>query len=280
MEVAEFTTLPPVKVSEIVRQEHPKPLGVGMPFNGTRRWYMATFQKTAQEVYSYDYLDRTLKAMLETMGMMFADGVHTVYTPIIGRDLAQRGPEYMEFSNRATANIGNEESLAWYEANKVHAAAYGQTELLFPEVQKILQKMTHQIHVPRHFIRYGVFADHPLQDILNRTVELYERTQKVPSEQQLLENYYTGNTPPVDIWIGSDQPTVFDVPMQIHGNTALYFLQFPTLFMNQTLWRRILYDVLFIRGDQETLYPENIADAHHITGLGVRKAGYWSPATN
>jgi hypothetical protein len=131
----------------------------------------------------------------------------------------------------------------------------------------------------RHYVRYGVFADIEIPDIIAHTLRLYQRLGKPPSEAQLLATYYGGRPVKLNIWLGTDQPTFFDVPLVLNGHTALYFLQFPTPYMDFPLWRRILYDYLFVRGDEESLYPENVSSERLITGLGTRRNGYWQPAT-
>lgn len=276
MNFSEFVTLP----AEEVRKQINRPIGIGIPFNGTRRWYMRTFNKTKTNILSDDYLDKVFARMREVLGMMFDDGIHTVFTPVIGRDLAERGQIYMQFSNAAIAKLGTEAALTWYREKQIHAAIYGQTHLLFGDVQHVLKNMEQKTRSAQQHLRYGIFADRPLADVIAHTTRLYEQTGVMPSEKDLLASYYDEHIIPVDLWIGSDQPTIFDVPLVVHGNTALYFLQFPTLFLDRVLWRRILYDFLHVRGDQETLYPDNISSEKHIIGLGVRKDGFWMPATS
>lgn len=278
MQFADFLDLDHDAVTEIVAEHPSHPLGLAIPFNGTRRWYLAAFDKSSDDLYSDDYPVQVLRRLLAIMGMMFADGIDTIYTPIIGRDLAERGDDYMQFSAAAVASVGSEEALDWYCARGIEARCYGQLELLPPEARQTVLRLPPNQRAP-HRLRYGVFADRPLPDIIARTVQLYRATGTEPTAEEVIAHYYDGPVAPVALWIGSDQPTVFDVPLMIHGNTALYFLQFPTLFLDRRTWRRLLYDYLFVRGDQETLHPDNIASHRHITGLGQRQDGYWVPST-
>jgi hypothetical protein len=92
-----------------------------------------------------------------------------------------------------------------------------------------------------------------------------------------LDDYYRGTAWPLDIWVGCDQPTFFDVPFLLAGRTALYFLQFPTFFLTPRLWRRILCDWLFVRGDEEDLEALPLPGRRRlILGLGRRREGRWS----
>jgi hypothetical protein len=281
MDFSDFLELDAQTVSNLIANHPRAPMGVGIPFNGTRRWYMATFQKSADDLYTQDYLDQVFNRLSEIVRMMFDDGVHTVYTPIMGRDLAERGNEYMQFGAQAVASVGSAPALSWYHTQQIDVACYGQTNLLPPNVQNTLAtvRQTTQDSQARHFLRYGVFADRPTQDLIARVLHLHATLGAAPTETQLIADYFEGPVAPVGMWIGSDQPTVFDVPLVVHGSTALYFLQFPTLYLNRRSWRRLLYDYLFVRGDDEALHPDNITFEQHITGLGQRQDGYWVPST-
>src|SRR5207247_5237767 len=125
------------------------------------------------------------------------------------------------------------------------------------------------------YLRYGVIADRPQPDLISRTIQLHHRLETVPTEAQLAEDYYCGPFIQIGMWIGSDQPTLFDVPLVTREDTALYFLQFPTLYLDQYLWRRLLYDYLYVRGDDEGLHSDDLTFERHIMGLGVRRDGRW-----
>lgn len=273
----DFLTFQTQNVSELI-SERP-PMGLAIPFNGTRRWYLSTFQATPDALMSSDYLIQVNRRMREIMGGMFADGVHTIYTPALGRSLIERGEAYMRFSMAAMTSPADEEGLAWCAENRVALRYYGELTLLPDDIQAQLadiEAATHGPHV-KHIVQYGVFADRPTHDIIQRVVRLSQDSATL-TEQDLIADYYGPAAPPVDLWIGSDQPTVFDVPLVMHENTSLYFLQYPTLFLTHQAWRRILYDMLFVRGDQETLYAENLSPERGIMGLGKRQDGYWVPS--
>jgi hypothetical protein len=275
-----FAALDSTAVREQVRARFPHGMGVGIPFNGTRRWYMATYGASAGDVFSGDYLTKTLFRIFDVVGMMFADGVDTVYSPLIGRALLDRGEDYMAFAIEAVARPFQQDAERWYAEHHTAAGCYGDLNLLPLEIRARIGHVR-QNTTPRakHRFLWGVFADEPLADIIRRVTTLHTHLAAPPTPEQLLHEYFGAHVPPLALWIGSDQPTVFDVPLVLHEHTALYFLQFPTLYLDHRLWRRLLYDVLHVRGDEETLYPDNVSDARHITGLGVRRHGFWSPST-
>lgn len=282
MHFDEFLALDATTITQQVQQRFGENFGVGIPFNGTRRWYLDAFKKSPEALYELDYPYQVRQQMLTIIGQMFDDGVQAVYTPVIGQALAERGPEYMEFAVMSVQFLVDDEALAWYQASHIHASCYGRLDLLPAEVQARIRHVDDSTRTPQatHHIRYGVFADQPLSHICHQVIDLHHATHTIPSEQDLIEHYYGKPRVDVQMWIGSDQPTVFDVPLVIHEATALYFLQFPTLYLDKTLWRRLLYDVLVVRGDDEALYPDNITAERYITGLGRRQGDHWVPSVD
>jgi hypothetical protein len=280
MDFETFATLDSAVIRAELNARFPRGFGVGIPFNGTRRWYMATYGASADAIFSTDYLDKSLSRILEIIGMLFADGVHAVYSPLIGRALLERGDEYMSFAIEALERPFNSMSEQWYIDHRIGVASYGDLNLLPLEIRAHIGHVRrHTAHHAEQHLFWGIFADDPMADIIRRVTTLHTHLAAPPTPEQLLHEYFGMYAPPLAAWIGCDQPTIFDVPLVLHEHTALYFLQFPTLYLNQRLWRRILYDCLHVRGDEETLYPENLSDERHITGLGVRRHGFWSPST-
>jgi hypothetical protein len=279
MQFADFAELHPNAVASIVAEKTPQKLGIGIPFNGTRRWYLATANRQAGDLYGPDYIVQVRQRMHEIIQMIFADGIKAIYTPLIGQSLAARGAAYMTFAAKTVGALADDESIHWYCAQNIRASCYGEVVQLPADVQLRISHMTQATQHGSSYLRYGTFADRPQPDLISRTVELYRRSSVPPTEEQLAEDYYGGPFVKMGMWIGSDQPTLFDVPLVFGENTALYFLQFPTLYLDQQTWRRLLYDYLFVRGDEESLYPENLTSERRITGLGTRQNGYWLPTT-
>lgn len=282
IEYNDFVAYSPETVRQIVHERYGQNLGVGIPFNGTRRWYLEHFNKSPEDLFDWDYPEQVSHQMRQIMGMMFADGVAGIYTPVIGRDLAERGAEYMEFANASIMYLSNEKALNWHLDNKVRADYYGHLNLLSDDMQTHIHTTTETTTAPdnQHYVRYGVFADESQALVINQTLALAKQLGHEPTASELIEAFYGKPQIDMQMWIGSDQPSIFDVPLVMHGSTALYFLQFPTLYLDNQSWRRLLYDILYVRGDEESLYPDNVTEHRSITGLGTRTDNYWSPATD
>ncbi len=275
-----FLALEPDAVTEIVRQRVAEPLGVALPYNGTRRWYLQAFGRQPDALYSADYAEQTRQRLWHIAQMLFDDGVTALYVPMLGRALVARGQEYMAFAVEALGWLVDESARRWYGANHVAAACYGELDLLPDSMHQRLLRTAEETHVSdaRRYLRFGVFADQPTDDLIRRTLRLHAALGRPPEERDLMADYYAGPPVRAGLWIGTDQPTVFDVPLVIHGHTALYFLQFPTAYLDRQFWRRILYDYLYIRGDEESLHPEHDPSARLVLGLGERHNGYWRPS--
>src|SRR5207247_2507722 len=132
---------------------------------------------------------------------------------------------YMAFVTDSIRSLADDEAAAWYLANNVVVSFYGEIGLLPADVQELVLDISRRTKDAERYLRYGIFADRPQPDLIARTIRLYHELGAAPTEQQLGEDYYGGLCIPLGLWIGSDQPTLFDVPLVVHGDTALYFLQ-------------------------------------------------------
>jgi hypothetical protein len=124
-------------------------------------------------------------------------------------------------------------------------------------------------------MRWGVFAGSPLDDFLRRSAALSAKLGRMPTAAALLEDYYAGPHVPVHIWIGHKRPSVYGVPFLLNSRTSLYFLQFPTPLLDRVTWRRMLYDAMYIRGNDSELFPADVQPEREILGLGELVDGCW-----
>ena len=95
---------------------------------------------------------------------------------------------------------------------------------------------------------------------------------------------------PVDLFIGFDRPSAFDMPLVATGNEDLYFTVSPSPYMDAQTLRRILYDHLYARRvddadyalsaqEMETLGRFYRLNQHRVLGLGRkhRRGAFWYP---
>jgi len=120
-----------------------------------------------------------------------------------------------------------------------------------------------------------LFAGSPLGDFSQRAVALSAKLGRAPTAAEILADYYAGPHIPVHIWIGQKRPSVYGVPFLLNSRTSLYFLQFPTPLLDRLTWRRVLYDAMYIRGDDSELFPEDVPLEREVLGLGKLADGFW-----
>jgi hypothetical protein len=138
---------------------------------------------------------------------------------------------------------------------------------------------------------YGVFGNDPTEQIAALGADYYTTHGAYPDRDTLVRLYYGEDVDPVDIFIGFDRFAAFDMPLLNTGEEDLYFTVSPSLYLDETQLRDILYDAIFTRRRDEPAYhqmtPAQLTamrnfyhrNRHHTQGVGkVHPAfGLWVP---
>ena len=138
---------------------------------------------------------------------------------------------------------------------------------------------------------FGVFADEVTDTISRLSVEHYLAHGIIPDKSALIRKYYGKDLSPVNIFIGFDKFSVFDMPLLATGEEDLYFSVSPSPYMTQHQLRAILYDHIYIRRTPEPDYTKlgneeldwlrdhyrNNKD--YAFGVGKLKFNLWFPET-
>jgi hypothetical protein len=94
----------------------------------------------------------------------------------------------------------------------------------------------------------------------------------------LVGRYYGQPVGPVDLVVSSGQPAIWDIPLLDINKASLYFLQAPTFCLNQETLRRIFYDHLYQRVNDDDLY-DNLTNQEwediEVLGIGQRTRKGW-----
>jgi adenosine tuberculosinyltransferase len=111
----------------------------------------------------------------------------------------------------------------------------------------------------------------------------------LPDKRALVEMYYGEWVAPVDLFIGFDKPSAFDVPLVATGSEDLYFTVTPSPYLSQRQLRAILYDHLYSRRGSDADYDSLDAGAWQVMkeyyrsnlgntlGVGTRAGNIWYP---
>lgn len=241
--------------------------------NGTRRWFMS------QNIDWADYPRITGDAQRRVSQLFYDHGLQTLIQPVLGYDLIDRGPEYLELAiEQGLARLAADRDFRdWYHKTQIRVSLYGNwtaalTELGFGRVVNLLNELIAETgHYTRHKLLLGVFADEGLDTIVSlaRTVD---------RGQELVARYYGQAVAPLDLIIGSGQPAIWDLPLLDINKASLYFLQSPTFCLDREMLRQILYDHLYERVNDDQLYdslPGQAWEEAEILGIGQRTGKGW-----
>src|SRR6185503_17844865 len=106
----------------------------------------------------------------------------------------------------------------------------------------------------KHRLLYGVFATEATQSVAELSVEYYRKHDRIPTRDELVRMYYGEELEKADLFIGFEKFAAFDYPLLQSGNESLYFTVAPSLYMTETLLRKILHDHIYQRPTVELDY--------------------------
>lgn len=240
--------------------------------NGTRRWFLSQSDNWA------DYAKMTGAAQRQLCELFYTHGVQSLIQPLMGYDLLSRGQDYLHMAvTQGLAELTTKEYQDWFHRQEIRLTFYGNwskvlLDLGFNQVAALLKQLEEITqHYTRHKLLFGVFADEDLDHIT-------ALAREARCGEELLQRYYGQPIGPVDLIVGSGQPAIWDLPLLDVNKANLYFLQAPTFCLDQATLRRILYDHLFQRvNDDEPYNNLNIQEwgGFEVLGLGQRTRKGW-----
>ena len=292
-----FINLPVEDVANIVRDGGSKVCV--FPFNGTRRWFLLEYGRDFNGDAAQNYVELTTQGYINTYKLVFDYGIDTIVAPVFGGEIMNRGEEYMrEIGSGMSLLATHPAFLELYETYDIRVHFYGdyrkQLEntpyaYICDSFDEITQETAH--HKQRRLF-YGVCADSATATTAELSVNHFQKTGKIPSRRELIEQYYGEYIEKVDIFIGFEKFNVFDYPMLGWGEESLYFTVAPSLYMNSRQLKNILYDYIYLRPVQDPDYftmPENDFEVMRkfyevnreaTFGIGEMRGGIWYPSAN
>lgn len=296
MDLESFLTLSAEEVAQLVRQDGPKVCV--FPINGTRRWFMLERATNSLENSGHRYLDIMTRRHVELYGLFFDHGIDTLLTPIFGPDLLQRGEQYVSMAAEGMARLGSHRDfLEFYRDYDVRVGFYGDhRKFLGPTPYGYLSDIfdeTNRMTLSHsgHRLFFGVFAHDATETLAELSVTYFRENDQVPDKRTLIKLYYGDEIASVDLFIGFDKFSAFDMPLVSTGNEDLYFTIAPSLYLTERQLRVILYDHLYVRPDPKTnyagltaedwammrkFYQANVGNTQGV-GARVNERGFWYP---
>lgn len=260
----------------------------GFPINGTRRWFAL---EHGPDGGGSDYLAALGRRSLELWRLFFDHGIESLVAPIFGPELLDRGEDYHELLVQML-----EPGLAWffrtpevleiYERYQIRVSVFGDTDTLFARLPQLrhlqegLRKLCEDTsHHDRHRLLIGLYAHDSSTAIARIGVELFQALGRLPTRAEIVERYMGQPVGPLDLFIGFNHPTFFDMSLLNVGQEDLYFTICPSPYLDAITLRRILYDRLYARRISESyvgMSQESLAEMrafyaanrHSVLGLG------------
>jgi len=296
MDRDEFLNLPAEEVAKILRAGGSKVCV--FPFNGTRRWFLLEYGRDFDGDAAQNYVELTTQAYINTYKLIYDHGIDTIVAPVFGGEIMNRGEEYMREIGISMERLATHPVfLEFYDAYGIRIHFYGDYEKQlkgtpyiyicdsFDEIERKTAKHTQS----RLF--YGVCADDATASTAELTIKHFQKTEKIPTRRELIEQYYGEYIEKADLFIGFEKFNVFDYPMLGWGEESLYFTVAPSLYLNSSLLKNILYDYIYLRPVQDPDYftmPEGDFEAMRefyktnrevAFGVGEIRGGIWYPET-
>jgi tuberculosinol/isotuberculosinol synthase len=232
--------------------------------------------------------------------LFFDHGIDTLLTPVFGPDLLLRGDEYVRrIGADGLVRLAQHPAfLDFYDEYDVRVHFYGDhrrflrdTELA--RLSDVFDAATERTSKHQRFrLFFGVFANDATQAVAEYSASSFQLDGRIPEKRELIKMYYGEYVEPVNLFIGFDRFSAFDMPLLATGEEDLYFTVSPSPYMDQTQLRRILYDHIYTRRSPEPEYtdlsPEALQDLRNfymkyreqVSGTGELLHGVWVPESS
>lgn len=295
MDFETFQSLPTAEVARLVREKGPKV--VVFPINGTRRWFLLEHGAQNGEFSIDAYMSITWNRQIALYELFFDHGIETLVTPIFGPELLERGKAYAQMVKPGLLWVNENTALQqFYRDYRVRVRIYGDAERYlsgtpYQDALACFEELAARTaENDRHRLFFGVCAHDAAESVAEIGVTFHQEHGRLPTKEEIVAAYYGEPLPPVDIFIGFDRPSAFDMPLIATGTEDLYFTISPSPYLDQYLLRSILYDHLFSRpvsehyGEISAESWQTLADFYHknrrhVLGLGKRSTdgSFWYP---
>ncbi|HEY9153030.1 MAG TPA: hypothetical protein VIN60_09120 [Anaerolineales bacterium] len=281
IELNDFLRLPTEEVARLVRESGPKVCV--FPINGTRRWFALEHAKDIEGDPIEAYMDIAAQNHIGLYRLFFEHGIDTLVTPAFGPDLLLRSDEYVQrVGAEGLARLANYSAfLDFYDDYDIRVHFYGDhrrflrgTKLDY--LSDLFDSATERMRSHKRYrLFFGIFGNDATQAVAEFSAKYFQQQSRVPNKRELIEMYYGEYVEPVNLFIGFDRLSAFDMPLIATGEEDLYFTISPSPYMNQEQLRRILYDHLYTRRASEPDYTKFSAqELHDLRNLYTKYLGY------
>lgn len=292
----EFLQLPTEEVAKLVRASGPKV--VVFPINGTRRWFTLEYGSESFDDPIAAYMEIASQRHIELYRLFFDHGIDTLITPAFGPDLLLRGDEYVRrIGAGGLAQLAEHPAfLDFYDDYDVRVHFYGDHRRFlhgteFGYLSDLFDAASERTSSHKGFrMFFGIFGNDATQAAAEYSVQYFQQHNRIPEKRKMIEMYYGEYIEPVSFFIGFDRFSAFDMPLIATGEEDLYFTVSPSLYMNASQLRGILYDHIYLRRSPDPEYSSMsreelqelrnfyIQNREYTLGTGELLHGIWTPS--
>jgi hypothetical protein len=224
---------------------------------GTSRWYFLEHGDPkagyADSEQFREYGRRVIQRVVEIADMLFEDGVRTLFVMSWGVGQTVRGAEYLENVSWAYEMLADEVSQELYTQYNIGVLFRGQWGRLFerfksPDLSVHFREVEEATAWQRERWLIWYVEDELIPErVVPLAVRGLQEEGRIPDRETLCGAYYGRPVYHIDIFIGNNKPNIAGMipPLTTVGDA--YFTVSPSLYMDQRLWRHILYDHVFAR---------------------------------
>ncbi|EFA83855.1 hypothetical protein PPL_02925 [Heterostelium album PN500] len=297
-----------IEISEIVRTSKTKTLVFA--YDGTRRSHLINeinknkgTDDSLIEINWNDYSSKSFKKMIDLTIMMMKHGIHTVIYPMWFPTLGKRGPEYypkfIKYLWGLNCLITDSRLMDIFLSLGIRIVFYGEWREFCrigndEELENLMESlMSKTKHCTNHLLLFGTNITSTTEIISKLSIDYFQIHNKLPSKNELIEQYYGVPVDSVDLYIGFDRFCTDGRPPIIseEGSENLYFTVSPHSYFNKKQFRSILFDHIYARSvvnskdyelkKSDIILMNEFYNANSMSTLGcgnVQKNGYyWFP---
>ncbi|KAM9966488.1 hypothetical protein ACTFIR_006704 [Dictyostelium discoideum] len=267
----EFNNLSENEICEIVQRKLKGNNTIVYAFDGTRRSFLIENINLENEnnqietKINYDeYSKIAIQKLLYDLVMMCKHGIETICYPMWFCTLEDRGPAYLPkfilYLEGLSELLDNPTLFKMYSELGIRIIFYGEYKLLLErgnapglllKFEKIMELTKNN---KNHIVLLGTNIEQPSETFINNTISLYKENGNVaPTMNNLIQHYYGVKVDQVSFYLGFDRFSTDGRPILISdkGNEDLYYTISPHKFINQTTFRKVLFDKLFCRSNSK-----------------------------
>ena len=251
----EWLALPCAEMATIVRRSS---LTMKIAVDGSTRHYLLNNSlESGADLDTEAYFQHGLLSLLRLIEKVFSCGIESlVLLSVWPPDLIRRDDHMQRVVEGSVRLLLSENALRTFTTLGLQVGLYGNYDVAaaFDGVRPALIELRERLALATGQqtckLWWGYSAGSGLEEVIARSVQFYQETGRLPTEEELRQACFPLGPASVDIFIGTGWLRIGNIdlpPVLNQGQTDVYSLCHLPLDLTENELRRILYDHLFVR---------------------------------